>query len=332
MENKSHAFAAGAFVLAVSALLVVLAIWLTRDTGEHRVYELSSRDAVTGLQPQAGVRFRGVTVGKVMAIGFDPAIPGNVLIRISTDDMAPITQSTFATLGFQGVTGLAFVQLDDTGESKQALVSTDTAIARIPMRPSLLSKLADQSTNILGQVEETSRRLNQLLAPENQKTLMGALQGIGQAAAGIDKFSARATTVLDAQFGPERMNLPKLVQDMTGTLKSVQTMTDGIGTSADEVRASAKELKTLSESISKAGGPLDKLGEGADALSSMGQSLNAGTLPRLNRTTDEAARAARQVSRTVNAVNDNPQSLIYGNGPIGPGPGEPGFTTPGSKP
>ena len=332
MENKSHAFAAGAFVLAVSALLVVLAIWLTRDTGEHRVYELSSREAVTGLQPQAGVRFRGVTVGKVTAIGFDPATPGNVLIRISTDDMAPITRSTFATLGFQGVTGLAFVQLDDTGESKQALVTTDAAIARIPMRPSLLSKLADQGTNILAQVEETSRRLNQLLAPENQKALMGAMQGIGQAAAGVEKFSARATTVLDAQFGPERMNLPKLVQDMTGTLKSVQTMTDGIGTSADEVRASAKELKTLSQSVTKVGGPLDKLGEGADALSSMSQSLNAGTLPRLNRTTDEAARAARQVSRTVNAVNDNPQSLIYGNGPIAPGPGEPGFTTPGGKP
>ena len=332
MENKSHAFAAGAFVLAVSALLVVLAIWLTRDTGEHRVYELSSRDAVTGLQPQAAVRFRGVTVGKVTAIGFDPETPGNVLIRISTDDMAPITRSTFATLGFQGVTGLAFVQLDDTGESKQALVSTDAAIARIPMRPSLLSKLADQGTNILAQLEETSRRVNQLLAPENQKALVGAVQGIGQAAVGIEKFSARATTVLDAQFGPERMNLPKLVQDMTGTLKSVQTMTDTIGTSADEVRASAKELKTLSEAVTKAGGPLDKLGEGADALSSMGQSLNVGTLPRLNRTTDEATRAARQVSRTVNAVNDNPQSLIYGNGPIAPGPGEPGFTTPGGKP
>ncbi len=332
MENKSHAFAAGAFVLVVSALLVALAVWLTRDTGEHRVYELSSREPVTGLQPQAGVRFRGVTVGKVMAIGFDRAIPGNVLIRISTDDMAPITRSTFATLGFQGVTGLAFVQLDDTGESKDALVSTDTAIARIPMRPSLLSRLSDQGATILIQVEETSRRINQLLAPENQKALVNAMNNFGQAAAGLEKFSARATTVMDAQFGPERMNLPKLVQDMTGALKSVQSMTESIGSSADEVRASAKEFKTLSESVTKAGGPLDKLGEGADALASMGQSLNAGTLPRLNRTTEEATRTARQVSRAVNAVNDNPQSLIYGNGPIAPGPGEPGFTKPGGKP
>ena len=51
----------------------------------------------------------------------------------------------------------------------------------------------------------------------------------------------------------------------------------------------------------------------------------------IHRPTDEATRTARQVSRAVNAVNDNPQSLIYGNGPIAPGPGEPGFTPPGGK-
>jgi len=331
MENKSHAFAAGAFVLVVTALLVGLAVWLTRDTGEHRVYELSSREAVTGLQPQAAVRFRGVTVGKVMAIGFDPITRGNVLIRISTDDMAPITRSTFATLGFQGVTGLAFVQLDDTGDSQEALASTDTLVARIPMRPSLLSKLSDKGESILIQIEETSRKLNQLLAADNQKTLFSAIQGIGQAAAGIQQFSANADKVLDAQFGPQHMNLPKLVQELSVTLKSVQATSDSVGSSADEAKDSAREFKLVSRAMTQPGGALDKLAEGTDALASMGQSLNSGTLPRLNRTSEEATRAARQVGRAVNGVNDNPQSLIFGNGPIAPGPGEPGFSTSGGK-
>ena len=30
--------------------------------------------------------------------------------------------------------------------------------------------------------------------------------------------------------------------------------------------------------------------------------------------------------RTVSAVDDNPQSLIFGNGTPRPGPGEPGFS------
>jgi phospholipid/cholesterol/gamma-HCH transport system substrate-binding protein len=339
MENKSHAFAAGAFVLVVAALLVALAIWLTRDTVMHRDYELSTREAVTGLQPQAGVRFKGVTVGKVIKIGFDPATRGNVLIRISTDEGAPITRSTFATLGFQGVTGLAFIQLDDTGESKDALAVPDAGVARIPMRPGLLSKLTDQGTNLLAQVEETSRRLNTLLDADNQKILFSSVQGMGQAAQGIgqaatsiQQFSVNANKVLDAQFGPQRMNLPKLVAELNVTLKAMQATSTSVGDSADEAKDSAREFKLLSKSMTKPGGALEKLTDGGDALVSMGQSLNANTLPRLNRTSEEASRAVRQLGRAAGTVTDNPQALVFGHGAPQPGPGEAGFVPPGGKP
>jgi phospholipid/cholesterol/gamma-HCH transport system substrate-binding protein len=39
----------------------------------------------------------------------------------------------------------------------------------------------------------------------------------------------------------------------------------------------------------------------------------------------------RQLRRTVNAVDDNPQSLIFGNGSPQPGPGEPGFSATGEN-
>jgi phospholipid/cholesterol/gamma-HCH transport system substrate-binding protein len=331
MENKSHAFAAGAFVLLVSALLVALAIWLTRDSGEQTVYELSSREAVTGLQPQAGVRFKGVKVGKVVSIGFDPTLQGNVLIRIATDMDAPITRSTFATLGFQGVTGLAFVQLDDTGDSKDLLVATGpngSAPPRIPMRPSLLSKLSDQGTTILMQLEETSRRVNQLLDPVNQKTLMGAIDHMGQAANGIQKFAYNADKLLDAQFGPQQVNIPKLVQEVGATLQVMKATSVSVGTSADEAKASAAEFRAVSQSLNKPGGLLEKLGESADALTGLEQALSSGTLPRVNRTSEDAARTARQLGRAVNAVSDNPQALIFGNGAALPGPGEAGFAAP----
>ena len=95
MENKSHAIAAGTFVLALLAVVVALAVWLARDTRALRFYELSSADTVTGLQPEASVRFKGVNVGKVTAIGFDPVKSGHVLIRIAVDEHAPITLSTW---------------------------------------------------------------------------------------------------------------------------------------------------------------------------------------------------------------------------------------------
>src|SRR5437899_669176 len=122
MENKAHAMAAGIFVVVVAALLVMLAAWLTRDTGQRDSYEISTREAVTGLQSQAAVRYRGVEVGKVASIGFDPKTQGNVLIRLEVDHEAPVSTDTFATLSYQGVTGLAFVQLDDRGKPGSRLV------------------------------------------------------------------------------------------------------------------------------------------------------------------------------------------------------------------
>ncbi len=340
MENKAHAFAAGMFVLLVTALLVALAAWLTRDTGVRRVYEISSQEAVNGLQPQAPVRYRGVAVGKVSAIGFDPKVLGNVLVRIALDDAAPVTRSTYASLGFQGVTGLAFVQLDDSGESKVLLeASPNGDPARIPMRASLLSKLSDQGVAILSQIEQTTARVNLLLSPANQKELMATVSGIGQAAGSVQQLSERVQNlsgtmdgILKAQLGPDRVSIPQFVQEATSSIKSLQKTSDGVEQTAAEFRKTATEITRLAERLNTQGGVVDKLAEGAGAMASAGNSFNAGTLPRLNRTSEEAARTARQVNRAVSAVSDNPQSLLFGNGPIAPGPGEPGFSFPKGTP
>jgi phospholipid/cholesterol/gamma-HCH transport system substrate-binding protein len=315
MENKSHALAAGAFVLVLLSLLVGLAVWLTRDTSVQRIYELSSKEAVTGLQAQASVRFKGVNVGKVIAIGFDAQTPGNVLIRIAIDERAPITASTFGSLGFQGVTGLAFVQLDDSGVSTVTLPANATPPARIPMRAGLMSRLTDQGEVIMSQLQMSSQRINELLAPANQKQLMGAVDSLGQAAASITEVSNAAAK-----------SLPQLTAEATETLKIMKDTSDRVGDSADEARKSARAFRTVTERMNAPGGMLDQVTQGTDTLATTAQTLNAATLPRLNRAVDDAARALREVGRTATAVNDNPQSLILGNAPLTPGPGEPGFS------
>ncbi len=58
---------------------------------------MSTKDGVSGLQPQATVRYKGVPVGKVVRIGFDPQISGNVLIRIAVGPRdTPVTPATYA--------------------------------------------------------------------------------------------------------------------------------------------------------------------------------------------------------------------------------------------
>ncbi len=79
------------------------------------------------------MRYRGLGVGKVESIKFDKAHPGQ--IHILVDQNVPMTRSTYATLGlgFQGVTGIAFVQLDDTGKDVTALASSPQHVAEVPI-------------------------------------------------------------------------------------------------------------------------------------------------------------------------------------------------------
>ena len=314
MENKAHALAAGAFVLFVGAMLVALAVWLTRDSGVHRVYEMSTREAVSGLQPQAAVRYRGIDVGKVAQIGFDPQTTGNVLVRIAVDDKAPITQSTFATLGYQGVTGLAYVQLDDEGGSKEPLVGDAGNPPRIPLRAGLLSKLTDHGTAIMAQAQETLLLVTQLLRPEHQTALLTTVTNLGAAANGINKAAG---------------DVDKVAADAGKTLRAIETTATEIAKTAAAATTTAAEFGKTARRISDRGGMLDKFGDTTDALVSTASTFNATTLPRVHRVSDDTSTTVRQVTRVFNAFNDNPQSLIYGGGPIAPGPGEPGFVAPG---
>jgi phospholipid/cholesterol/gamma-HCH transport system substrate-binding protein len=295
-------------VLVAAALLVVLAAWLTRDTGQRDPYEISTRESISGLQPQAAVRYRGVDVGKVDSIGFDPKAQGNVLIRLEVDSQAPVTKDTFATLGYQGVTGLAFVQLDDEGHPAPRLEEKDGQPPRIPLRPGLLQKLSQKGEQLLDEADAALKRVNTLLGDANQKRVATALDNLGSAANNVTQLSATLNNTVQTKVDPALTQAKQ-------TLQSVQSSSDEFGRTAKRINAPD--------------GPIDRLAQGTQSLSHAADSFNAATLPRINRVTDETSRAVRLLGRTVNNIGDNPQSLIYGNGPVPPGRGEPGFVPPG---
>jgi phospholipid/cholesterol/gamma-HCH transport system substrate-binding protein len=316
MENKAHALAAGIFVVVITTLLIALAAWLTRDTGERDIYEISTRETVTGLQSQAAVRYRGVDVGKVASIGFDPKAQGNVLLRLEIDHEAPVTRETFATLSYQGVTGLAFVQLDDSGQPAPRLEPNDESPPRIPLKPNLLSKLAARGEAILEQVEKVTQSAGVIFGEANQKRVTAALDSLGTATADTGRLAQRLDSTVEKRLDPA-------LAGVTTAMRSVQTAADDVSKTADDFGKTARRLNEKD-------GPVDRLADGTEALSHAADSFNSATLPRINRVTEETSRAVRQLRRTARSIDDNPQSLIFGGGPVDPGPGEPGFKAPGA--
>lgn len=325
MENKAHALAAGAFVLGLAAALVALVVWLTRDNTVRNTYELSTRDAVSGLQPQAMVRYRGIAVGKVSLIDFDPKVKGNVRVRITVDQRVPLTTSSYATLAYQGVTGLAFIALDDKGESQTPLMPDNDDPPRIPLRPSVLAQLQDRGEAIINQIEEVTKRANVLLGDPNQKRIADALESIAQATASANQLTRSLDNTVKNGLNPALAALPPLIERTKDTMGTVKT-------AASDVSRVANNANTTVTRLNAKDGPVERLSDGTRALAQAVDSFNAATLPRVNRVADDTSRAVRRLGRTADSINDNPQSLLFGNGGVVVGPGEPGFSAPAARP
>jgi phospholipid/cholesterol/gamma-HCH transport system substrate-binding protein len=303
MENKSHALMAGIFTIALLIAAVLTAIWFNRDRVERVPYEMATKLSVPGLNPQAAVRYRGLEVGRVDEISFDPQVPGQIVVHISVKPDTPITLSTFATLGYQGVTGIAYVQLDDDGSNPVRKPSSKNKVARIELRPSLLDNLQSKGLAILQQTEELSKRANALLSPENQKTMLHAFEKVSDAATEI--------AAIPRQLQPTLAKLPGLTAEAQLSLASITKL--------------AKNADQVATQLQQSNGAIAKFSQAADEVGSMADKIELEALPLVR----DARGTLRVLNRTLDNLNERPQSILFGSGKEVPGPGEPGFSASG---
>lgn len=313
MENRSYALMTGIFTIALLAATVLIGLWLNRDKTDRSPYEIVTSQSIPGLNPQATVRYRGLEVGRVEEIVFDPKVTGRILIRLSVEDGSPITTTTFASLGYQGVTGIAFIQLDDDRTGSPLLKTGPEHVARIPLRPGLLDQLEKRGIAILDRTEEITERLNNLVSDENQKTVIGAFEDISKAAIAYGQIPER--------LGPTIDRLPALANKIDKSLTSFDTF-------ADSATQTVRNYDRLATGLQAPDGPINRLNEAIGSLQGVTSDLEAETLPHLVRMTDEARTALRSVRRTSDAIGDRPQSILFGGPGPQPGPGEPGFVAP----
>lgn len=305
MESKSHALAAGVFVVAVLGLLIALAAWLMRDNAVTVDYEMATFDAVTGLQEQATVRYKGVAVGKVTGISFSR--DGEVLVRLAISPETPVTKSTYATLNLQGVTGLSFVQLYDHEEDRTPLAAGPNGVPRIPLRPGLLSEMSDRAGDLVENTTLAVERINKLLDDDNRAAISEALAE-----------SAAAMRSLRTQL--ERSDIPALVREGSEAMRSLNAAADRVNKAADDLSLTARDARTALGAVTSQGGTLNRVNSAVDALA-------ADTLPRIARLADDASRTLRRLDDVTGQLQSNPQAFLYGNGAIPPGPGEAGFSS-----
>lgn len=326
MEKHSHVLIAGLFALAAIAAIVWAGVWLSGDAQPQSSYILVSQSSVSGLAPQAYVRLRGVQVGKVESIRFDPESPRVILVEIQVDKGTPITKGTYAQLGFQGVTGLAHVRLEDKGDQPDPLETQPDNPARIELRPSLFEQIGSSGEALLTNANEALIRLNVFLSDENQTQFASALANINDASGKIAEAAeqleqgARSLPELARSVEQGLEPLPALVNDARAALARADALLRNLNSLASEVR-NKQVLDKLAQNA-------EQIGQTGEAL---GQAVLSGTLPKLDQLIADLTRATHNLDRLIAELKQNPRSLVFGKPAPPPGPGEPGFVAPNKR-
>jgi phospholipid/cholesterol/gamma-HCH transport system substrate-binding protein len=311
MENRSHALAAGVFVLLLG-LATAAAVWFFGGKREFtNTYLLETRRNVVGLNLEAQVRYRGIRAGKVERIEQDPADPRVILVAISLERSFRLTRASTAHLGYQGVTGLAFVEIEDDGSSAEVLAADGANPPRLPLKPALIDTLSDKAGDIVGQVSDLTARLNRVLDDKNAASLSRTLENVATASEGMKELP-QVVAAMRSALSEENL---KRLHGVLGQLE--KTMGEAAPLTA-ETRELVKSMTATSQKF-------DRL------LGSSGGDISASTLPQLNALVRQLNADSGQLGRVLEMIEDHPQSLLFGRVARQPGPGEAGFVAPSEK-
>ena len=322
MENRAHALAAGLFTLLLGIGVLVAAQWFSRDNYEKVQYTLVSNHSVSGLNVQAAVRLRGVEVGKVDTIDFDGEDPRNILIRINVKGGTRITRGTTAQLGTQGITGLAYIVLDDDGKNKTFLPPSNDKDKRIVVEKSFLDELTGSGKDLISQFGQVAQRVNKLLEDKNQDQLIKTI-------AELEKASQRVGTLAQA-LEPGVKNVPALTADARKMLASADVALRDVAPALKEAKTTLASIDKLAREYTQRADALDRVAKGVEQVGAASQgaasTVNSDIAPRMNTRLEELARNSRNLDRLLSELNEQPAGLVFGRPSGKPGPGEAGFS------
>ena len=111
MDRHVNYTIVGAFVLAGLIGIFAFLAWYAGsfDDRKYDRYTIHFSGSVNGLSEGGQVNYKGVDVGRITDIRFEPSRPDTIMVDVEVDTETPVTKTTDAQLKPKGITGVAFI-------------------------------------------------------------------------------------------------------------------------------------------------------------------------------------------------------------------------------
>ena len=304
-------------------------LWLASGGNLQKKYDLYQAilaESVAGLNLNAPVKYNGVDVGKVQNIQLDPENPERVQLLFAIERGTPIKVDTVAVLKTQGLTGIAYVELDGGAKNAAPLVAIgQQQYPVIQTKPSLSTRLENILTTLLAKLDNTSSNIDSLLSRENQQAFKSAVADI----AIVSKTIAARNNEIDAGI----VNAARAADNTARATQKLSPIIDKIEPVMNELNITIAQINRSALAIEKAGN------EAAAASTSAGKTVTSvganierystETLPEVQRLLTELNELSTSLKHLIEQTERDPASLLRGRSTVPDGPGEsPSESTP----
>ena len=286
METRANYIAIGAFVFATLIIGFVFIYWLgSRAEGPRALpVKVIFNGAVTGLSVGGAVNFNGIKVGDVGDLGFDQQDPSVVIATIRVRPSTPLRRDVKATLGFQTLSGIAYVDLSGGTTDAPLLLDPDAEeppvihaersafedivegardiLTRADTTLAAVEKVVTDNREEVNQIIVNARVFSDALAKnaDGVDTFMSSVASTGEA---LQSLSGRleglvdsATAIVDA-VPPEKVT--QIVDDAASVTSKVANAADGLVGLIDDAEKAAEELKQFTVGLTQSLGEFDKV-------------------------------------------------------------------------
>lgn len=307
METRANYVTIGLFVLVVIAGAFFFVYWLhaSRDAGERAAIDILFPGSVTGLAVGAPVYFNGIRVGDVSKLSFAGDGSTNVMARLSVDATVPLKKDIKAELGFQGLTGIAYVSL--LGGSQQAaslFAGEDGQIPLITADRSAFEDLLQGARDILEKADTTLGTIEKVVT-ENAPAISSTIQNVDEFSKALAANSGAVETLFK-----DVGRAANTIADLSDRLQTIVTQVEGLVAEVgpDKVKHVVDNLTAFSDSLGRAGAQVDAVmadvARGTEELQRFIDGLNV-SLDGVNRVIGAVpAEAVKRIVENVDKLAD----------------------------
>jgi len=315
MNNKVNYTAIGFLVLFSLSLIFAFSYWLLQPTVETKTskYRIYFDESVLGLNIDAPVKYRGISVGKVSKLRISPENSEQVEVEVTILTTTPIKENTAAKLTSQGITGLSYINLSMGDHNAPALVAKEgEEYPVIKSIPSFFEDFEKSLDNVSSKLSKTLTKTEDLLKDENQEQITLLLTRSANVMDKMDKLLS--DEMIESVHGTAK-NFESASKKIDAMIPNIDNFVQKSSAWEDSMRESFEEIKNTYTSM---GITMNGMSE---TFSSAGQDVSK-IVPTLDSTMLEVQNLMVDLKETLDEFSKSPSDILYKEELIKKAPGE----------